>query len=224
MGVLTPAGAITHPHIDYQGASQLMYHISGRKLWLTWPATTRNIKILLDRELRHGNPMETAEAIEVLEGLELYLLDETQEAFYLPGGTIHAVISLTTCCHAGLYLWAFDEYLVMRELVKYHLSFAMEPTANQFPSTVDYFDFFCRDFDGLELGKWEALALSNPHHGHNSDVLEWVKDTREQLKFLFKSRVPTGTTITDETAGDAGGKKRKNQSMGKKDSKRSHKQ
>ena len=103
-GVLTPAGAITHPHIDYHGAVQLMYHIHGRKLWLLWPATTRNICILLEHELREGNLIELPEAIRVLEELDVLLLEDTQEAFYLPAGMIHAAMSFTTCSHAEVYV------------------------------------------------------------------------------------------------------------------------
>jgi len=224
-GVLTPAGAISHPHIDYHGASQLMHHISGRKLWLTWPATARNMKMLLDRELRDGNPIETVEAIEVLEGLEVFLLDETQEAFYLPSGMIHAAISLSTCCHAGLYVWALDEFPLARDLVEYHVSISTEPIAEQTPNTVDFLDVFCRDFDGQELGKWETLASANAQDDHHSDILEWVRQTREKLGSLLKSRMDTGTVHMDEMAENGGGgKKRKNRSTGKKGSKRGRKQ
>jgi len=100
-----------------------MYHIHGRKLWLFWPATTRNIRILLERELREGNPIELPEAIHVLEELDVLLLEDTQEAFYLPAGMIHAVISFMTCSHAGVYVWAINEYLIAQDLVNYHLFF-----------------------------------------------------------------------------------------------------
>ena len=209
-GVLTPAGAITHPHIDYHGAAQLMYHIHGRKLWLFWPATTRNIRILLERELREGNPIELPEAIHVLEELDVLLLEDTQEAFYLPAGMIHAAISFTTCSHAGVYVWAIDEYLIAQDLVNYHLSFATESIATHIPSTVDCLDVFCRDIDSLELQKWEALAFANQGHIHSTAILEWVKCTRAQLHSLIKDRIGADQVLPDEMVGQSkDGKKRK---------------
>ena len=112
-----------------------MYHIHGRKLWLFWPVTTHNIRILLERELREGNLIELPEAIHVLEELDVLLLEDMQEAFYLPAGMIHAVISFTTCSHAGVYVWAIDKYLIAQDLVNYHLSFATESIATHIPST-----------------------------------------------------------------------------------------
>ena len=210
VGVLTPAGAITHPHINYHGAAQFMCHIYGRKIWLTWPATSRNIKMLLDRELRDGNPLELPEAIGVLEGLDVLLLEDMQEAFYLPAGIIHAAISFTTCSHAGVYIWALDEYPIAWELIDYHLAFSAEPIAGLIPSMVDYLDVFCRDIDVQELQMWEALASVNHHCDHAMEILEWINHTREQLHGLIKTRLGIDQVLPNKTVGQSGSKKRKN--------------
>ena len=212
MSILMPARGITHPHIDFHGASQLMIHIHGRKLWFTWPATDFNVKPLLNHELRDGNPIELLESIDVLEGLELILLNKTQEAFYLPGGMIHAAISFSTCCHAGVYLWALDEYPIAHNLVNYHLSFSAEPITGLLPSMVEYLNIFCHDFDGLELWYWDALAQANHPHKKFPDILEWIKHTREQLHSYVKIHLPAAQDLEEETMGQMRkGKKRKNQ-------------
>ena len=128
-----------------------MCHIQGRKLWLTWLATPGNVKFLLDRELREGRLVELQEVIEILEGLELILLDETQCSFYLPPSMIHATISFTTCSHAGMYLWALDEFSIAHDLMEYHLVFAAESNANLILGTNAYLDHFCRTIDDQEL-------------------------------------------------------------------------
>jgi hypothetical protein len=42
---LNPMGAITGPHTDYSGSSQVIQHIEGRKIWLCWPPTPHNLDI-----------------------------------------------------------------------------------------------------------------------------------------------------------------------------------
>ena len=73
----------------------------------------------------------------------MLLLEDIQEAFYLPAGMIHAAISFMTCSHAGVYVWTINEYLIAQDLVNYHLSFATESITTHIPSTVDCLDIFC---------------------------------------------------------------------------------
>ena len=42
---LCSPGAVTNIHLDYHGASQLMYHIHGAKLWLFWPSSSENMDL-----------------------------------------------------------------------------------------------------------------------------------------------------------------------------------
>jgi hypothetical protein len=199
MSILTPAGAITQPHIDYHGALQLMCHIQGRKLWFTWPATPGNVKLLHDRELREGRPVELQEAIGILEGLELILLDEIQCSFYLPPGMIHTAISFTTCCHAGVYVWALDDFPIARNLMEYHLSFAAESNANLIQATNTYLDDFCLTIDNQELVKWSTLASDNIQDDISTEIIEWIKRTRAQLCRLIKIRNLSHLVPRDET-------------------------
>jgi hypothetical protein len=69
--------------------------------------------MLLDHELRDGNPLELPEAIRVLEKLDVLFFENMQEAFYLPARMIHAVISFTTCSYASFYVWALNKYPIV---------------------------------------------------------------------------------------------------------------
>jgi len=176
--------------------------------------------MLLDREFREGNPIELPEAIQILEELDMLLLEDTQEAFYLPAGMIHAAISFTTCSHAGVYVWAINEYLIVQDLVNYHLSLAAEAIATHIPSTVDYLDVFCQDIDSLELRKWEALAFANQNHIHSTAVLEWVECMRAQLRGLIKDRIGADHILPNETVGQSkDGKKRKKSQLDRQNAK-----
>ncbi|KAF6748744.1 hypothetical protein DFP72DRAFT_1073846 [Ephemerocybe angulata] len=103
----TLPGAITYPHIDPFAATIYAIPFFGKKLWLLWPATLENLKVL---ELSKGKPqgMETTLAlINQLQGLGILFVDNTKDhhpAFSLRPGTIHCCMSFTESCHGGVAL------------------------------------------------------------------------------------------------------------------------
>lgn len=102
---MVPPGAITHAHCDYNGATTVCVHVSGRKLWCFWDATPEN----LDFVVRNGYPGNEngLDCIKHLTGLRVKFFDDTQEAFALPPFTIHMVLTLTASIHFGgpIYEW-----------------------------------------------------------------------------------------------------------------------
>ncbi|KAJ3524562.1 hypothetical protein NMY22_g10946 [Coprinellus aureogranulatus] len=100
----TPAGTLTLPHIDDFACGQFMIHWKGKKLWLLWPGTAANLRLMEFTHLTSGDLSTTLMLIDRLEGLQLLYLTEEEfgeYAFYLRIATIHCCISITESCHAG---------------------------------------------------------------------------------------------------------------------------
>jgi hypothetical protein len=92
---------MTEPHWDYFGVPQVIMHASGVKLWLVWPPTEKNIKVTSEKLLSGTSAIDftIGMALELLNGLELYLCTDRNDYFTLAPNTIHAVISVTHCSH-----------------------------------------------------------------------------------------------------------------------------
>ncbi|KAJ3503996.1 hypothetical protein NMY22_g18062 [Coprinellus aureogranulatus] len=100
----TPAGSLTLPHIDDFACGQFMIHWKGKKLWLLWPGTAANLRLMEFTHLTSGDLSTTLMLIDQLEGLQLLYLTEEEfgeYTFYLRIATIHCCISVTESCHAG---------------------------------------------------------------------------------------------------------------------------
>jgi hypothetical protein len=91
--VLTPPGYMTDIHIDEALIGTHVINLIGTKLWITWPRTESNLKILGRRHLRPSS-VNLAEHIRMLENPSLAVLNQGS-GLYMTPGTIHAVISLT---------------------------------------------------------------------------------------------------------------------------------
>lgn len=99
---ITPAGAISPPHIDDSGMPAIIHHLSGRKLWLFWPATAEN-KIKWERHLEVvGRRDALCDALGgLLDGLQVLIVEEPGW-FYIPPACIHCVITLTVSIHINV--------------------------------------------------------------------------------------------------------------------------
>jgi hypothetical protein len=177
---IVPMGAITGPHTDYSGCSQLIQHIQGRKLWLCWPPTTHNLDIYLRKRLSGNLNLLTEDAIDILEDMELLLLDDDQMCFTLPGGTIHAVLTFTTSCHTGLKLWRVEDLEVAKEMTKIQ-SENMDQRATLDQSTFDSCRKYFMDLKG-ELENWGELGRKNGEN--NEKICQWILDSEEKLRHI----------------------------------------
>ncbi|RXW23161.1 hypothetical protein EST38_g2680 [Candolleomyces aberdarensis] len=98
-------GSITHPHMDGIACGMYMIHWRGVKLWLLWPPTRTNLRLMEHSMFTPPSIDTTVSLITELEGLELMLLtdDEFFEfAFCLYPSTIHCCLSFTESCHIGM--------------------------------------------------------------------------------------------------------------------------
>lgn len=177
---LIPIGAITGPHTDYCGCSQLIQHIKGRKLWLCWPPTPRNLDIYFREHCSGLIPLPTEDAIDRLEGLELLLLDDEQTRFILPGGTIHAVLTFTKSCHTGLKLWRIGDLEAARNMYKIQSKNMDEEDLDD-----NMFEYYCKylNVDLIEeLKKWDELRKKNKNEEVKEEIRQWICLVKHYLK------------------------------------------
>jgi hypothetical protein len=100
---LTQPGAFTDPHIDGISQSQWIFQIHGEKLWLVWPPTEQNLRVLKQSNSYPAshNQHIVLEFLEALEKLQIFIIHPGQ-SFILPNGFIHACLSLTVSAHTGV--------------------------------------------------------------------------------------------------------------------------
>ena len=103
----TPSGAITHPHMDYYGRHQYFVHLFGKKLWLLWPPTVKNLQIFSSFHTQLSAEDTTIRCTSELEGLQLYYC-KPDEVFVLQPNVIHACMCFATSSHTGTWVWALD--------------------------------------------------------------------------------------------------------------------
>ncbi|KAF8325598.1 hypothetical protein F5887DRAFT_1085355 [Amanita rubescens] len=154
---INPRGSITDPHIDYCGCSQIVQHISGRKLWLFWPPTTHNLQLFCNKYVSGTSlTFSMMTAIEEFENLELLLVEDSKR-FIIPSGTIHAVITFTTSCHTGFKIWGFDDFGTAKDLLNIYLG-VWQNRSHLDNTQADHYNGIFRDLEQIEFQKWGELC------------------------------------------------------------------
>lgn len=177
---VVPAGAITGPHTDYAGCSQLIQHIKGRKIWLCWPPSPLNLDIYLRKRLSGNIALSTEDAIDLLQGLELLLLDNDSTCFTLPGGTIHAVLTFTPSCHAGLKLWRVEDLEAAGAMSKIQVEH-MNQSIRLDRCTFDFCRHYFSDLRG-ELEYWKELGQKDTED--NEKIFRHILESEGILKHI----------------------------------------
>ncbi|KAJ6613858.1 hypothetical protein B0H10DRAFT_2046953 [Mycena sp. CBHHK59/15] len=100
---ICPQGWFSDVHVDSAGASQLITHFEGHKLWLVWTPNEHNLSWW---GIRHPHPSSGSPDLTITEALEhltdLQLIHVTGPcAFILPPFSLHSVISFSFSSHAG---------------------------------------------------------------------------------------------------------------------------
>lgn len=105
---------VTQAHMDGFGDSQFLYHWKGRKMWIMWPATKKNLEILAYGKGMVGMPdlLSTQFAIENMEDIEVMMLDSTEGStgWIIYPNTIHACLSFDESCHSGFTFRKVDDF------------------------------------------------------------------------------------------------------------------
>ena len=176
LSCLSPMGAITAPHKDYHGSSQVMYHISGEKLWMLWPPTPNNLLWYGKRRDRTSTTNRTVEAIREMEGMTvLHVKDPI--GFSLPPYGIHAVITFSASSHAGIRVWGYDWIDEAFPAIINEIEWAGNAASNRIPAS-----------DGIEilqdilaeLKNWDRLLKEKGMHGRADYASQLLAEARKK--------------------------------------------
>jgi hypothetical protein len=108
----TPPGNVTLIHIDGYGSRIYAIHWRGDKLWVFWPATEKNLKIVRGFKKDTLNEREINEIWTQLERPEMMLLteDEYREVqFELRTSVAHACFSFSDSAHSGITRYVYHD-------------------------------------------------------------------------------------------------------------------
>jgi hypothetical protein len=180
---ISPSGAVTPPHLDYHGATQLMYHIGGHKLWLLWPPTEKNLQWYRTHRDRLPKPEinTTLEAIEKLEGMRIHYAkpsDNNANGFIVPPYGLHAVLSFTPSTHTGARFWRYEDFSQAMVGLGGDIEWSGDPEKFGFgirqglPRLKDIED---------ELQMWGRLCKEKPDPQYSSDILQVINELRNDI-------------------------------------------
>ena len=97
---ITPPATISEPHIDQPGSASLLIQLLGKKLFVVWPPTPKNLSWLSNKYgIYSGNIFEAA--LEALETPHCLFLEQG-DYHILPPGYIHGVLTATTSAIGGV--------------------------------------------------------------------------------------------------------------------------
>ena len=97
---ITPPGTISEPHMDQTGSGTLLIQVLGRKLFIVWPPTQKNLSWFSNKYGLHSGTIFEA-ALEALEMPYCLLLEQGDYSLLRPGH-IHGVLSATPSAIAGV--------------------------------------------------------------------------------------------------------------------------
>jgi hypothetical protein len=108
----TPPGNVTLIHIDGYGSRVYCIHWRGDKLWVFWPPTDFNLKLLRGFRKDTLNEREIQEIWTKLERPEMMLLteeDNYEVQFELKASAAHACFSLSDSAHTGMVRYVYKD-------------------------------------------------------------------------------------------------------------------
>lgn len=182
---LTPPGAITHTYADYYGRHQFFIHLFGRKIWLLWPPTKKNLDIY-GKYHTQPTPVDlTSICIDELEGLQaLYTTEE--QAFVMMPNVLHACISISMSSHIGTWVWMLPEYKASLSMVDWGLDWLCSKAGTDAPIS-DYEEELATIKS--EIHVWKRLIKDNPKDAHTKEVrniLKYLDGRYSVVQSLFK--------------------------------------
>jgi hypothetical protein len=175
-----PPGSLTEIHVDYHGAAVLMVNIHCNKLWLLWPATSRNLKWWEKYHTRAFNGASiTSDALTHLEGLQV-IHATNSKAFILPPYHLHAVFTFEASAHSGIALWGFPWWEESRKGIEWEINWALNHSVHGC-SAMDALNVL-KSIKNESLGYWQEVANRFPQHEQAASVREWLASTDDYIQ------------------------------------------
>lgn len=181
---MCPAGTLTDIHFDYCGPAQFIVSVRGRKLWLLWPPTAKNLHWWKAHHTRAANGTSTIAAIDALENLQLLFMNE-KSSFILPPYHFHAVLTFEASAHCGGCLWTYGWWKTTSKMcAEWEYQWAKDYATNGFV-TADAIHALTKLGDGMK--KWKRLTASHPNHPMCRELKEWQKEMSQKIREFEKS-------------------------------------
>lgn len=180
---IVPLGAVTHPHTDYSGCGQVMFHIEGEKLWLLWPPTKNNMRWYRNVRDRFSNSRNTTvEAIQNMEGLKVIFCKE-KIAFPVDPYGFHAVLTFSTAAHTGSRVWSFDFFNESMAAISEEIKWSGQP-ANGIP--INECIQRLREIKE-DLTNWEELAVTKTNDNRSPYISKYIPELKQYIENLMKN-------------------------------------
>jgi len=162
-----PAGAITDAHIDSAVLGTIVSVWQGRKIWITWPPTKFNLEAFASKHFEN-NHRDLIAIINTLQEMKVRLLIPG-DAFYMPAGTIHAVLTPVRSAISSVFVAIQDETPVVKSTLVWEMSLHSRWTP-----------LMCQEWAEQtrnELAPWSQFKLSKADAPFFSNL--WKKIGRE---------------------------------------------
>ncbi|KAF8957987.1 hypothetical protein BDZ97DRAFT_1924122 [Flammula alnicola] len=191
--IICPRGALTPCHVDDWVVSIFIGHLTGKKLWLFWPPTPKNISTYTTSILSDDPQLKISDGIRSLTGLEVLLLDEEQLAWVMVPGTIHAVITFSKIAtHTSFFMISSEHLPIAQTTSKEVLTCIRRLNQNgNSPGTKDA-DNFLESLATNGLPCWKGLAdkmkKKKSLRRQAKEIEGWVEDVKEGISMLAQRR------------------------------------
>ncbi|EEB88746.1 hypothetical protein MPER_13247 [Moniliophthora perniciosa FA553] len=181
----TQPGQLTYPHVDYYGGSQIVVHLSGKKLWLIWYPTGENLAELWKSHLEDNVRVEYEQDLVAwicrLKGAIALYVDKPV-MFRLPAFAIHAVISFTTSAHSGCYAYFEREFQVTELVAQCVMHVAKLPARTREDNK-----FVQRWIDMMvngDLEMWKKVAEKSKDRETFAKIYSWRDNMKKEMNEL----------------------------------------
>jgi hypothetical protein len=170
----TMPGSYSGVHLDFYLPHQLFIHVTGAKIWFTWPLNQHNRTLARHYILTGFGSIDGASipwAIRNLTGMTVHYIHKPMSVFELTPSMLHAAITLERACHLGTMMYSLETLSQSLEILDYWIN-SMK-----------------------NIGKCDPPALVPELTGHEIRESEAATDIANSLAHLaiFVSRQPNTT-------------------------------
>lgn len=190
---LFPGAAIMYPNVDTWTSASFTSHFCGKTLWLFWPGTIENYRILYSRTFSgEDHCLSPLYAIHQMTGLETLLTnsDDGDEGFanqpcwVTPAGTICCVLIFSRlAAHGGFYIHHID-WVESADEASSNMLHLLRGT----PQTADKnADMYLEEMlHSMTL--WEKIAGDSTDEKITQELESWVQKIKLDINHIIERR------------------------------------
>lgn len=149
-----PPGTVTQVHLDYRGVSRPIIGAGlTKQIWLTWPATPRNLRLWRNSLGRSSNLNSMMDAVRWMEKMTVWRQWGRDLAFILPTAHFYAVLTFGTSIHSSCAVCVGSDWEAAKQLMDWQLSLPLDTAVEKANAARALLEEM-----KLVLGVWTALA------------------------------------------------------------------